>query len=143
MRLAAAIAIATVCSQAAHALEYPSTCRGPDAVVTSISGQDTRFAVATASQTPIDANSYCKSEYAVGASMQECVRSALASTYRAEANCFAATMTTGVFVAGKMKWRNDYKFPVSGSCGNDEQQAVKIFKMLCPNYKYDVETPPR
>ena len=66
MRLPA-IAVGLVCllSATVQALEYPGTCRGPSAVVTSLSGVDSRFAVMTAKLSEVDATLFCKGEYSV------------------------------------------------------------------------------
>ena len=141
---AVAVGLACLLSVTVQALEYPGTCRGPSAVVTSLSGVDSRFVVITAKLSEVDATLFCKGEYSVGRSMGACVSNMTKVAYRAQANCFTGTLTTG---AGnlprpdypKSSWQISYKFPIGAMCAGDNNQAIAIFKMLCPSYQGKVE----
>lgn len=127
--------VACLLATNAWALDYPSTCRGPGAVVTDISGEDSRFARMTAKVSPVDATQFCKGEYATGSSMSKCVADMTRSTRTSQANCFAGTLTNAMGSG----YRATYKFPIAPTCGGDNQQAIAIFKMLCPSFKGEVE----
>lgn len=131
-------------SHAAQALDYPGTCRGPSSVVTSISGQDTRFATVTARLSRIDAEQLCKGEYAVGASMQRCIKSSMSIIYSAQANCFSGTLTTAASNLPKpdypkSTWKQTYQTPIEPTCAGDNIQAIGILRLLCPAFRGEVE----
>lgn len=141
-----AITVGLLCllSATVQALEYPGTCRGPSAVVTSFSGTDSRFAVIIAKLSEVDATLFCKGEYSVGRSMNACVSNMIKVTYKAQANCFTGNLTTTASGLSKPDypksvWQLSYKFPISASCGGDNNQAIAIFKMLCPSYQGQIE----
>jgi hypothetical protein len=149
--LAAQLALAHL-SQPARALEFPGTCRGATAVVTAISGLDSRAASMTARNTMADAIAYCSSP-AGGASGASAVNACAAKFMRdykdtvesAQANCQAGTLTTlatglpkGEYPHGT--WRTTYKFPITPTCGGDNNQAIAVFKILCPSYSRKIET---
>lgn len=145
MRLKLAVAgLMCLLSTKVQALDYPGTCRGPSAVVTDISGADSRFASMTAKLTRVDALQFCKSEYAVGTSMNKCVSDMTQTTYKSQANCFTGILTNssgGLPKPGypQSTWRVTYKFPISPMCASDNNQAISIFKMLCPSYRGQIE----
>lgn len=140
----AVIGIMCLLSTEVRALDYPSTCRGPSAVITDISGEDSRFASMTAKLTRVDATQFCKSEYAVGASMNKCISDMTQTVYKSQANCFKGTLTSssgGLPKPGypRSTWQSTYRFPISPMCASDNNQAISIFRMLCPSYKGQIE----
>ena len=148
MRSAALIAltIASLASQVA-ALEYAGTCRGAAATVTEIDGLDTPRARMAAHTTLPDAIAYC--HYSLGSAvgkkapggvaLQRCAQDFLrdaekAGPVRATANCKTGTLST----AGA-NWSNAYKLPLTPMCGDDNNQAISLFRVLCPSYEGKVE----
>jgi hypothetical protein len=61
----------------------------------------------------------------------------------AQANCRSGTLTT--VTSGlpssypQRTWRSTYKLPISSMCGGDNQQAIAVFKILCPSYSSKIE----
>lgn len=132
-------------SSSSRALEYPSTCRGASAVVTEISGLDSSRARLVAQYTYPDAIAYCHYSLSNGEAppsasatascsakfMKDIRRAGLLS---AEANC-----EVGALSASAGKWSNAYKFPIFPMCGDDNNQAIALFRILCPSYKGQIE----
>jgi hypothetical protein len=131
----------------AVALEYSGTCRGASATVTEIDGLDTPRARMVAQTTLPDAIAYC--HYSLGsaagkkppggAALQRCAQDFLrdaekAGPVRATANCKTGTLST----AGA-NWSNAYKLPLAPMCGDDNNQAISLFKVLCPSYEGKIE----
>lgn len=129
------------------ALEYAGTCRGASATVTAIEGLDTTRAKALAQYTLPDAISYCHyslgrasgkgnpSNTAIGQCATKFMRETASSgPLSAEANCKSGTIST----SGE-KWSNAYKLPLIPACGDDNNQAISLFRMLCPSYEGKVE----
>jgi hypothetical protein len=131
----------------ASALDYPATCRGASAAVTEISGLDTPSARMTARYTYPDAVSYC--HYALGrgegksrpsaAAIASCATKFMRDlgsneTLHAEANCQIGTLSTS-----GANWSNAYKLPLQPTCGNDNNQAISLFQILCPSYEGQIE----
>src|SRR4029077_2948936 len=75
----------------AHALDFPATCRGATAVVTDISGLNSRVAKMTAKHTRGDAISYCGNEVSGEAAINVCaakfMRERRDTVYQAQADC--------------------------------------------------------
>ena len=130
-------------SHPAVGLEYPSTCRGSTATITSIEGLDTPHARVVAQYTLPDAISHChyqlgRAEGKPGPSrtqIEPCVRSFLRDAARsvpvtAEANCKA-----GIIGIPDLKPANTQKLPLDNSCAEGGEQAVKLFEVLCPGYE--------
>jgi len=126
-----------------QALEYAGTCRGASATITAIEGIDTSRARVTAQHSRPDAISYCyyslgraegKSSpkpSAISACADGFLREAAASgPITAEANCKTGKLST----AGG-KWSNAYSFPVTPMCGDDNNQAIAIFRVMCPSFE--------
>jgi len=145
--LSLAAALTTAAASSANALEYPATCRGASAVVTDISGLDTTTARITARHTYPDAIAYCQYSLGSGGGKQRPSAAAVAScatkfmrdlgpgdALRAEANCQVGTLSTS---GGK--WSNAYKLPLQPMCGDDNNQAISLFRILCPSYEGQVE----
>ena len=134
-------------TEAPQALEYAGTCRGAPASVTKIDGLDTAKASMTAEYTLPDAIVYCHlSEGRSGNSristtqiIASCADRFLrskngSSPLRAEANC-----RTGSISTSGPGWSNAYKMPLSPMCGDDNNQAISLFKVLCPSYEGKIE----
>lgn len=128
-------------------LEYAGTCRGASATVTEIDGLDTPRARMAAQTTLPDAIAYCHyslgsaagKKAPTGATLQRCAQDFLrdaekAGPVRATANCKTGTLST----AGA-NWSNAYKLPLTPMCGDDNNQAISLFKVLCPSYEGKIE----
>ena len=128
-------------------LEYPATCRGASAVATDVSGLDTTTARITARYTYPDAVAYC--HYSLGRAVGKSRPSATAvascatkfmrdlgpqDVLRAEANCQTGTLSTS-----GARWSNAYKLPLQPMCGDDTNQAISLFQILCPSYEGKIE----
>jgi hypothetical protein len=143
-----AILSLTVLTDSASSLEYPGTCRGATAVITEISGLDSAKATITARYTYPDAISYCYYSLGRSAGKPRPTSAAVAScaskfmhdlspddVLHAEANC-----QMGIFSTSGPKWSNAYKLPLQPMCGNDNNQAISLFRTLCPSYEGQIET---
>lgn len=141
------VAIFIAVASPARALEYAGTCRGSSATIVELSGLDTPHARASAQITLPDAIAHC--HYTMGravgknspstALVMACAEkfaraSQSAGPIKAEANCRIETLST----SGR-DWSNAYKFPILPMCGDDNNQAISLFRVLCPSYEGDVE----
>ena len=148
MRTTALIAAAAISlSVPATALEYAGTCRGASATVTEIEGLDTPRARMVAQHAMPDAIAYC--HYSLGSAagkkapasaiLQRCAQEFMrdaekSGPTRATANCKTGTLSTS-----GPNWSNAYKLPLTPMCGNDNNQAISLFKVLCPSYERNIE----
>lgn len=145
--LSVATAFLALGASSASSLDYPATCRGASAVVTDISGLDTTTSRITAHYTYPDAVAYCHYSLgrAVGRSRPSAEAVASCATkfmrdlgpgdvLRAEANCQTGTLSTS-----GAKWSNAYKLPLLPMCGDDNNQAISLFQILCPSYEGQIE----
>lgn len=145
--MVAATASLILSAPSASSLDYPATCRGASAVITDISGLDTTTAKVTAQYTYPDAVAYC--HYSLGGAVGKSRPSAAAvascatkfmrdlgpqDALRAEANCQAGALSTS-----GAKWSNAYKLPLQPMCGDDNNQAISLFRILCPSYEGKIE----
>jgi hypothetical protein len=68
------------------------------------------------------------------------------SVYQAEADCRAGTATLIFKVLpatdNDPEQRLNFKLPILSSCGGNAQQAVDVFRMLCPSYRGQIEKSP-
>jgi len=142
----ALFSLAAVCvaaSSPASALEYAGTCRGASATITTIEGIDTSRARVTAQHSRPDALSYCHYSLgsaegkktpkaaAVAACADKFLRDAEAlGPITAEANCKIGKLSTSTG-----KWSNAYSFPIAPMCGDDNNQAIALFRVMCPTYE--------
>ena len=142
MRILPIVLVGCLVAGDAVALEFPSTCRGATAVVSSISGLNSRGATLTAKHARGDAVSYCADQPAgtTDACVAKFMRDRRDTTYFAKADCKAATLTS--IARGlprpefpKSTWKASYHFPIPATCGGDNMQAIAIFKILCPAYQ--------
>ena len=131
----------------AQALEYAGTCRGATATITAIEGLDGPRARAEAQYALPDAVSYCHyslgrsagkgnpSQSAINSCADKFMRDAASrGPLRAEANC-----QTGSISTSGSKWSNAYKLPLTPICGDDNNQAISLFRVLCPSYEGKIE----
>jgi hypothetical protein len=140
------IAVAVlVVSQSAFAADFPGTCRGNSSTVTNISGLDSPSAQATSRYTFADAIIDCHYENgrAAGKANPTTVADTacatrrmkdpawIRATWKAEANCKTGTVTTA---------SGNFKMPVQAMCGGDNNQAIALFRLLCPSYEGEVES---
>jgi hypothetical protein len=145
----------------AHALKFSGGCRGARATVTEITGINSRRARVTAKHTRADAITYCEylfyhsqprppgakpSAFEVSACADKFMREEKDNTsvYRAEADCRAGTITL-IFTAlptDTPEQSLNYKLPISSTCAGNGQQAVDVFRMLCPAYRGQIEMKP-
>lgn len=123
------------------ALEYAGTCRGASATITAIDGIDTSRARVTAQYSRPDAISYC--HYSLGraqgkkapksAALDACADKFLreeGGPITAEANCVIGKLSTST-----AKWSNSYAFPLQPMCGDDNNQAIAVFRVMCPSFE--------
>jgi hypothetical protein len=134
-------------TDSANSLEYPATCRGATAVITEISGLDSARATITARHTYPDAISYCYYSLGRGGGKPRPTPAAVTScaskfihdltpddVLHAEANCRMGTLSSS-----GPKWSNAYKLPLQPMCGDDNNQAISLFRTLCPSYEGKIE----
>lgn len=144
--LATALCLVAIHSPA-MALEYAGTCRGASATVTEIEGLDTPRARMVAQHAMPDAIAYCHyslgsaagKKAPAGAALQRCAQEFMrdaekSGPVRATANCKTGTLSTS-----GQNWSNAYKLPLTPMCGDDNNQAISLFKVLCPSYEGKIE----
>ena len=144
--LATILTFAAITSPGA-ALEYAGTCRGPSATVTEIEGLDTPRARMSAQHAMPDAIAYCHyslgsaagKKAPVGAALHRCAQEFMrdaekSGPLRATANCKTGSLSTS-----GANWSNAYKLPLTPMCGDDNNQAISLFRVLCPSYEGKVE----
>jgi hypothetical protein len=144
--------LALLAMPSAQAVEYPSTCRGPTAVVTQLSGLNTRTAKMIAKYTLQDAIAYCEYEKCasggVAPTRKDCATRFMREqgnvVQEARADCVAATLSTTAIGLPtpqypQSTWTSSYTFPIPSSCGGDNTQGIAIFRILCPAYGGRVE----
>lgn len=131
----------------ALALEYAGTCRGASAQVTEIEGLDTPRARMVAQHAMPDAIAYCHyslgsaagKKAPAGAALQRCAHEFMreaekSGPLRATANCKTGTLSTS-----GASWSNAFKLPLTPMCGDDNNQAISLFKVPCPSYQGKIE----
>ena len=142
-----------------HALKFSGGCRGPGATVTTISGVNSESAKVTAKHTRADAIHYCRHRFfyeqkprPTASELRRCADAFMreegekTSVYQAEANCRAGTVTLIFKVLPSTdndpEQRLNFQLPIFSSCGSNGQQAVDVFRMLCPSYRGQIEKSP-
>ena len=122
---------------AAHALEFPETCRTPSGVVDEIYGIDTEKATMQGKHTMPDIIFACHAGNVTQGTMspKDCIDFYVAEGFSAgrldaQANCQKGAIT----VDGNLT-----VFPIEPGCANAGFQAIKAFKILCPSSDMQLE----
>lgn len=141
---AAAVGSAFLSVTTANSFEYPSTCRGAGVTVTELTGLDSRVAVMSGKSSEKDAVAYCQRSTPFSTCVARFMRDRAKTSYLAQADCEAGTLSTVAMGLPTPEypqaiWSSAYKFPIPAMCAGDNNQAIEIFKILCPSYRGRIE----